>query len=378
MIGSVFVLIGSYSILLLGAAGGGLERLLFFVTAFLFSLFPTLLSTADTLSSGEGATVLQFLGASGRTITAAVLAAILGAGASGMIVGVVLGLVFSNFLGASSVGDVVGVLPNLAFLLASSTAGDFCRRRSRGWSFLEELELIPGLSRSAFGGAASTGTVTQLTHVSKVFLEPKRREVFTDVNMRVKRGEFVALAGPVGSGKTTLVNLLAGIERASSGSIQVLGKETTRLSGRELTTLRLASLGLVPQVQNLMQEFTVSQNVELPLFFLGEGERESRLSRVQEVLALMGISADAERKVADLSVGEKQLVSIARAMVKDPPLLVMDEPTESLDPLVSELILEMLRGDNALRAKTLIIATHDKRIIELATRTVRMSAKIQA
>ncbi|TLX98662.1 MAG: ATP-binding cassette domain-containing protein [Thaumarchaeota archaeon] len=243
---------------------------------------------------------------------------------------------------------------------------------------MEELELIPGLSRSAFGGATTTATVTQLTHVSKVFLEPKRREVFTDVNMRVKRGEFVALAGPVGSGKTTLVNLLAGIERASSGSIQVLGKETTRLSGRELTTLRLASLGLVPQVQNLMQEFTVSQNVELPLFFLGEGERESRLSRVREVLVLMGINADAERKVADLSVGEKQLVSIARAMVKDPPLLVMDEPTESLDPLVSEVILEMLRGDNALRAKTLIIATHDKRIIELATRTVRMNAKIHA
>jgi len=242
---------------------------------------------------------------------------------------------------------------------------------------VEELELIPGLSRSAFGGAA-TGNVTQLTHVSKVFLEPKRREVFTDINMRVKRGEFVALAGPVGSGKTTLVNLLAGLERASSGSIQVLGKETTRLSARELTALRLASLGLVPQVQNLMQEFTVSQNVELPLFFLGEGERESRLSRVREVLVLMGINADAERKVADLSVGEKQLVSIARAMVKDPPLLVMDEPTESLDPLVSEVILEMLRGDNALRAKTLIIATHDKRIIELATRTVRMNAKIQA
>ena len=123
MIGSVFVLIGSYSILLLAAAVGGLERLLFFVTVFLFSLFPTLLSTADTLSSGEGATVLQFLGASGRTITAAVLAAVLGAGASGMIVGVVLGLVFSNFLGASSVGDVVGALPNLAFVLASSTAG---------------------------------------------------------------------------------------------------------------------------------------------------------------------------------------------------------------------------------------------------------------
>ena len=124
MIGSVFALIGFYSMLLLGAAAVGLfERLLFLVTVFLFSLFPTLLSTADTLSSGEGATVLQFLGASGRTITAAVLAAILGAGASGMIVGVVLGLVFSNFLGASSVGNLVGVLPNLAFVLATCTAG---------------------------------------------------------------------------------------------------------------------------------------------------------------------------------------------------------------------------------------------------------------
>ncbi len=123
MIGSVFVLIGSYSILLLEAAGGGLERLLFFVTVFLFSLFPTLLSTADTLSSGEGATVLQFLGASGRTVTAAVLAAVLEAGVSGMIVGVVLGLLFSNFLGASGVGDLVGLLPNLAFILASCTAG---------------------------------------------------------------------------------------------------------------------------------------------------------------------------------------------------------------------------------------------------------------
>ncbi len=243
---------------------------------------------------------------------------------------------------------------------------------------MEEIELIPGLTKSAFGGHTTTTTVAQLTHVSKVFLEPNRRQVFTDVNLRVKRGEFVALAGPVGSGKTTLVNLLTGLERPSSGSIQLLARETTRLSGRELTALRLVSIGLVPQVQNLVQEFTVSQNVELPLFLIGEGGRESRLSRVQEVLGLMGINADAERKVAGLSVGEKQLVSIARSMVKDPPLLVMDEPTESLDPLVSELILEMLRGDNALRAKTLIIATHDKRIIELATRTVRMNSKVQA
>src|SRR2546427_12658949 len=165
--------------------------------------------------------------------------------------------------------------------------------------------------------------------------------------MRVKGGEFVARAGPVVSGKTNLVNLLAGLDRPSSGSIQVLGGETTRISGRELTDLRLTSLGLVPQAQNLMQGFTVFQNVELPLFFLGEGGRESRLARVEEVLALLGIGADAERKVAELSVGGKQLVSIARAMGKGPPLLGMDEATGSLNPLGSEPILKTRRGTNA-------------------------------
>jgi len=124
MIGSVFALIGSYSMLLLGAAAGGLERLMSLVAVFLFSLFPTLLSTADTLSSGEGASVLQFLGASGRTVTAAVLSAVLEAGLSGTIVGVILGLLFSNIvLGTSSVGDLTRTFPNLAFVLASCTAG---------------------------------------------------------------------------------------------------------------------------------------------------------------------------------------------------------------------------------------------------------------
>ena len=123
MIGSVFALIGFYSMLLLGAAAVGLfERLLFLVTVFLFSLFPTLLSTTDTLSSGEGVSVLQFLGARGRTVTAACLSAVLEAGLPGTIVGVILGLLFSNFvLGAN--GDLAGILVNLALVLASCTAG---------------------------------------------------------------------------------------------------------------------------------------------------------------------------------------------------------------------------------------------------------------
>jgi len=123
MIGSVFTLIGSYSMLLLGAAAGGVGRLLFLVTVFLFSLFPTFLSTADTLSSGEGATVMQFLGAKGRTVTAACLSSVLEAGLSGTILGVILGLLFSGFVLGASIGDFAGISANLAFVLASCTAG---------------------------------------------------------------------------------------------------------------------------------------------------------------------------------------------------------------------------------------------------------------
>ncbi len=124
MIGSVFALIAWYSILLLLRSVGGPERLLFLITVFLFSLLPTLLNTADTLSSGDGASVLRFLGASGRTVASAVLAAVLKAGLSGAVVGVILGLLVSNFvLGASGVRDITGILPNLALVLASCTAG---------------------------------------------------------------------------------------------------------------------------------------------------------------------------------------------------------------------------------------------------------------
>jgi len=124
MIGSVFALIGFYSMLLLGAAAVGLfERLLFLVTVFLFSLFPTLLSTTDTLSSGEGVSVLQFLGARGRTVTAACLSAVFRAGLSGTVVGLILGLLLSNFVLVASSGDLAGILVNLALVLASCTAG---------------------------------------------------------------------------------------------------------------------------------------------------------------------------------------------------------------------------------------------------------------
>lgn len=212
-------------------------------------------------------------------------------------------------------------------------------------------------------------------HLRKVFSEPGPREVFADVNLQIEQGEFIAALGPVGSGKTTLINLIAGLNRPSSGSIYIHGIETTRLSENALADLRATKLGIVPQVQNVLDELTVYENVELPLFFL-KLNRGSRASRVAQVLDRMGISSEADREVAGLSVGERQMVAIARALAPDPSILLMDEPTESLDPLISEVILELLRGDNLTKGKTIFVTTHDRKIINLAGRTIRVKKKI--
>lgn len=235
-----------------------------------------------------------------------------------------------------------------------------------------QVELV---QRAATPAVWKAKNAIETEHVTKVFSQPHRREVFVDVSLQIEQGEFVAALGPVGSGKTTLINLISGLDRPSSGSIYINGIETTRLSENALASVRAAKLGIVPQVQNLLDELTVYENVELPLLFL-KLNGESRASRVAQVLDRMGISSEADREVSGLSVGEKQMVAIARALAPDSSIILMDEPTESLDPLISEVILELLRGDNLTKGKTIFVATHDRKIINLASRTVRVKKKI--
>ncbi len=232
---------------------------------------------------------------------------------------------------------------------------------------MEQVELV----RSQEKNAERAGGAVNLQHVSKVFTGPHPKEVFHNLNLRVEKGEFVALVGPVGSGKTTLLSLIAGLLRPTTGRIYVQGVDTTVLPDSSLSEIRAGTISLVPQVQTLFEELTVYENIELPLIFQRLGGAERRF-RVDQNLERMGISSDADRKVIGLSVGERQIVAISRALSQELPILLMDEPTESLDPLISELVLEALRGDNLTKGRTVIAATHDKKMMELAGRTIRM------
>ncbi len=215
----------------------------------------------------------------------------------------------------------------------------------------------------------------ELNHVKKSYGPAGEKEIYSDLFFQLLRGTFVALVGPIGSGKTTMINMFAGLERPTAGTITVQGEEITRMSDDALAAFRARTIGLVPQVQTLVPELSVYQNVELPLFFT-RATRDDRRRRVEEVLRNVGIRGEAERVVGTLSVGERQMVSFARAFVNDPPILLLDEPTEALDPLMAEVILGILRGDNLLTGKTLFVTTHDKRVTDLARRTLRVRKKI--
>lgn len=214
----------------------------------------------------------------------------------------------------------------------------------------------------------------ELKHVRKSYGE-EGGEVYSDLHFQLLRGTFVAFVGPIGCGKTTLINLFAGLDRPTDGTIFVQGEDITRMDDDSLAAYRGKNIGLVPQVQTLIPELTVYENVELPLHFRGV-DRDDRRRRVDEVLEKVGVKGEAKRVVGTMSVGEKQMVSFARALVSDPPILLLDEPTEALDPLMSEVLLGILRGDNMTAGKTIFVTTHDRRVTDLAKRTLRANKKI--
>jgi putative ABC transport system ATP-binding protein len=195
--------------------------------------------------------------------------------------------------------------------------------------------------------------------------------VLEKLDLELPRGDFVALMGPSGSGKTTLLNLLGGLDRPSTGSVEVDGLAIDRLSNAELAKWRGAHVGFVFQMYNLLPVLTAERNVELPLL-LTRLSRSERLSHVHTALKLVGLADRMKHKPRELSGGQEQRVGIARAIVTDPTLLLCDEPTGDLDRKSGDEILDLLQALNKQHGKTIVMVTHDPRAAERANRTLHL------
>lgn len=191
------------------------------------------------------------------------------------------------------------------------------------------------------------------------------------VSLEIHRGDFVSLMGPSGTGKSTLLNLIAGIDRPTEGSIRVANIEITRLSRGGLADWRAGHLGYIFQTHNLIPVLTAYENVELPLFLLPLS-RQERQKRVNIALQAVGLTDRAYHYPRQLSGGQEQRVGIARAIVANPQIVVADEPTGSLDAETSLQIRDVLRRLNEELGMTLLLVTHDRETAELAGRQLAL------
>lgn len=201
--------------------------------------------------------------------------------------------------------------------------------------------------------------------------------VLVDINLDVASGDFIALMGPSGSGKSTLLNLIAGIDKPSAGRILVAGVDIAQLTDNELAAWRATNVGFIFQFYNLMPVLTAFENVELPLQLTTLSGRERR-ERVENAIALVGLSDRADHYPNELSGGQQQRVAIARALIADPTLIVADEPTGDLDRTTAEEILGLLDRLNDELGKTIIMVTHDPKAAERAHRLVHLEKGVLA
>jgi putative ABC transport system ATP-binding protein len=193
------------------------------------------------------------------------------------------------------------------------------------------------------------------------------------VTLDVGAGDFISIAGPSGSGKTTLLNLIGCVDTPTSGTVEVAGKNTRDLSERELTDLRLNTIGFIFQSFNLVSVLTVFQNCELPLLLQKSIGTSERKRRVTELLEKVGLNDHAKHRPSELSGGQRQRVAIARALVTRPQLVLADEPTANLDSVTGQNILDLMRDLNRTNGTTFIFSTHDQKVMSYANTIVRLA-----
>ena len=215
-------------------------------------------------------------------------------------------------------------------------------------------------------------TVVRLENVVKTYsMGESEVHALRGISFEIEQGEFLSIMGPSGSGKSTCMNMIGCLDRPTSGIVEINGKETAKMSEKELAVLRNRTVGFVFQQYHLIPSMNVLENVMLPLKYQ-KVEKSERVERAKAALEAVGLGDRLKHRPHELSGGQKQRVAIARAMITQPKILLADEPTGALDSATGKQVMELFSRINMEDGTTIIIVTHDPRIGESTKRCIRI------
>ena len=222
------------------------------------------------------------------------------------------------------------------------------------------------------GSNANADSIIEATEVVKIYDTGRVKvNALHNVDLKVQRGEMVAIMGPSGCGKTTLLNCLSGLDSINGGVIKIAGRDLAKMSDNEKTRYRATKMGYVFQAFNLLPVLTALENVEMPLLISGTKAREAR-EKAKEALGLVNLGDWVNHYPTELSGGQQQRVAIARSLVNQPEIVWGDEPTGNLDSENSDEIMDLLISLNKQNRQTFVLVTHSEALATLAHRTIRM------
>jgi putative ABC transport system ATP-binding protein len=214
-----------------------------------------------------------------------------------------------------------------------------------------------------------------MIHISNLFktypLGALGVSALKNINLTIDTSRFIVIAGASGSGKSTLLNIIGSIERPTAGTVEINDKKTNRLTSDEIADLRARHMGFVFQTFNLFPTLTAYENVEFPMHLIHRSEAE-RHTRVLSLLQQVGLERFAQHKPSQLSGGQRQRVAIARALANSPSVILADEPTANVDRATGVEIIQLLKDLNQKMGVTILLATHDPAIMQMADRVVEL------
>jgi len=215
--------------------------------------------------------------------------------------------------------------------------------------------------------------ILEVKKLDKIFTKQGDNvKALTGVNLSVKRGEYIALQGPSGSGKTTLLNILGCLDRPTSGKVIIDGTDVSRMSEKELASVRGTKMGFVFQAFNLIPILNALENVELPMEHNLNLTKSEKRAKARKLLKLVGLATREKHNPDELSAGEQQRVAIARAFANDPSIILADEPTGNLDSKKGKHIMKLLGELNGKLGTTVVLVTHDDSMARLTKKIVKL------